>query len=203
MIAVVALGAALAAPIQASPSPPAVDAAAWYLVGGDGAVLAQDNARRPRAMASITKLMTAIVALERTRLSDVVHVSSEGADVGESTADLRAGEKLTVDSLLRAMLVRSANDAADALALYVGDGSTSRFVALMNAKARELGLTDTHFENPHGLDEGGHVSSARDTTELVRYALGVPFIREALGRSEVSLPGGRVFKTTADLPVSC
>jgi D-alanyl-D-alanine carboxypeptidase (penicillin-binding protein 5/6) len=97
------------------------------------------------------------------------------------------------------MLVRSANDAADALALYVGDGSTSRFVALMNAKAHELGLTDTHFENPHGLDEGGHVSSARDTTALVRYALGVPFIHDALGRSTVSLPGGRRFSSTDDL----
>jgi serine-type D-Ala-D-Ala carboxypeptidase (penicillin-binding protein 5/6) len=100
------------------------------------------------------------------------------------------------------MLVRSANDAAEALALYVGKDSTKRFVALMNAKARELGLADTNFENPHGLDAAGNVSSARDVTALVRYALGVSFIRDALSRSTVSLPGGRVFPTTDDLLVS-
>ena len=97
------------------------------------------------------------------------------------------------------MLIPSANDAAEALALHVGRGSADRFVGLMNAKAEELGLSDTHFENPHGLDEAGHVSSARDATTLVRYALGVPFIRDALSRSSVSLPGGRTFATTDDL----
>ncbi|MGH3136433.1 MAG: D-alanyl-D-alanine carboxypeptidase family protein [Gaiellaceae bacterium] len=202
LIAVVALAAALAAPVHASLSPPDVDAAAWYVVGEDGAVLAQGNARRERAIASITKLMTAIVVIERAGLSDVVRVSPRAAGVGESTVYLRAGEELTTAALLRAMLIRSANDAAEALALEVGKGSTSRFVALMNAKARELGLADTHFENPHGLDARGHVSSARDTTALVRYALGVPFIRDALSRSTVSLPGGRVFPTTDDLLVS-
>jgi D-alanyl-D-alanine carboxypeptidase (penicillin-binding protein 5/6) len=69
----------------------------------------------------------------------------------------------------------------------------------MNAKARELGLSDTHFANPHGLDELGNVSSAHDTTLLVRYALGIPFIRETLGRGLVFLPAGRVFPTTDDL----
>ena len=202
LIAVVALAAALAAPVQASPSPPGVDAAAWYLVGEDGAVLAQSNARRERAIASITKLMTAIVALERASLSDVVRVSPLAAGVGESTVYLRAGEELTLAELLRAMLVRSANDAAEALALYVGKDSTKRFVALMNAKARELGLADTNFENPHGLDARGHVSSARDVTALVRYALGVSFIRDALSRSTVSLPRGRDFPTTDDLLMS-
>ena len=97
------------------------------------------------------------------------------------------------------MLVRSANDAAEALALYVGRGSQGRFVALMNAEARKLGLTDTTFANPHGLDEPGHLTSARDTTFLVRYALGIPFIRETLQRTQVSLPGGREFPTTDDL----
>jgi D-alanyl-D-alanine carboxypeptidase len=97
------------------------------------------------------------------------------------------------------MLVPSANDAAEALALHVGKGSIERFVDLMNAKARELGLTDTRFANPHGLDEAGHVSSARDATLLVRYALGVPFIHDALGRETFSLPGRTVFETTDDL----
>jgi D-alanyl-D-alanine carboxypeptidase (penicillin-binding protein 5/6) len=202
LAAAVALAAALAAPVQASPPPVAVDAAAWYLEGEDGAFLAGSNERQQRPIASITKLMTAIVVLERARLSDVVRVPSRAARIGESTVYLRAGEELTVAALLRAMLVPSANDAAEALALHVGKGSTARFVALMNAKGDALGLVDTNFENPHGLDARGHVSSARDATVLVRYALGVPFIRDALDRSTVVLPGGRGFPTTDDLLVS-
>ena len=118
--------------------------------------------------------MTAIVALEQARPSDLVRVSSQAAGIGGSTVYLRAGESLSVGELVRAMLIPSANDAATALALHVGNGSATRFVSLMNAKARELGLVDTTFANPHGLDEPGHVSSARDATLLVRHALGVP-----------------------------
>ncbi len=206
LLPVVAL-VALAAPVQASTGgstataapPPLVGASAWYLVGEDGSVLAQRNARERRAVASITKLMTAIVTLERARLSDLVTVSGRSSRVGESTVYLRAGERLTVSALLRATLVASANDAADALALHVGRGSVTRFVGLMNEKARELGMTETTFVNPHGLDEPGHLSSAADATLLVRYAIGIPFIRDALGRSSVTLPSGRVFPTTDDL----
>jgi serine-type D-Ala-D-Ala carboxypeptidase (penicillin-binding protein 5/6) len=203
-LAVVALVAALAASAQASSAgaqsaTPQIAASSWYLVGADGEVLARRDAGRARAIASITKLMTAIVVLERARLDEVVHVSPNAASVGESTVYLRAGEELTVAELLRATLIPSANDAAEALALHVGRGSADRFVELMNAKAEELGLSDTHFRNPHGLDESGHVSSARDVTALVRYALGVPFVRDALSRSSVSLPGGRTFASTDDL----
>ena len=201
LLGVVAL-AVLATPVQASTEPaegPALPAAAWYLVGEDGAVLAQQSSRRSRAIASITKLMTAIVALEEARPSDLVQVSSQAAGVGGSTVYLRAGEELTVGELVRAMLIPSANDAAAALALHVGDGSTARFVSLMNAKARELELVDTTFANPHGLDEPGHVSSARDATHLVRYALGVPSIRDALERSSFSRAGGEELPTTDDL----
>ena len=202
LAAAVAIAATVATPVRASPPAVDVDAAAWYLEGPDGAFLAGNNERQQRPIASITKLMTAIVVLERGRLSDVVRVSSRAARVGESTVHLRAGEELTVAALLRAMLVPSANDAAEALALHVGKGSTDRFVALMNAKGDELGLVDTNFENPHGLDVRGHVSTARDATVLVRYALGVPFLRDALDRSTVVLPGGREFPTTDDLLVS-
>jgi D-alanyl-D-alanine carboxypeptidase (penicillin-binding protein 5/6) len=206
LLAVVALVAGLGAPVQASngtstvtPAAPRVSAAAWYLEGQDDAVLAQHNARARRPIASITKLMTAVVTLEHARLSDVVTVSPRAAGIGESTVFLRPGERLTVSDLLRGMLIRSANDAAEALALHVGRDSAAHFVALMNSKARELGLTDTTFVNAHGLDAAGHLSSARDTTRLVRYALGIPVIRETLDRSVVVLPGGRVFPTTDDL----
>ncbi|HSI97503.1 MAG TPA: D-alanyl-D-alanine carboxypeptidase family protein [Gaiellaceae bacterium] len=205
LLAVVALLAVLAAPVQASSgdstktaAEPRVAAAAWYLVGEDGAVLSAHRARQRRAIASITKLMTAVVTLERASPSDVVTVSPRAAGVGEATVYLRAGERLSVAEVLRATLIRSANDGAQALAIHVG-GSVPRFVAFMNAKAEELGLTDTSFRNPHGLDAPGHVSSARDTTLLLRYALGVPFIRDALGRTTVTLPGGRDFTTTDDL----
>jgi serine-type D-Ala-D-Ala carboxypeptidase (penicillin-binding protein 5/6) len=204
LFAAVALAAALAAPVRASsadsqPAEPQIAAASWYLVGEDGSVLARGNPGEPRAIASITKLMTAAVVLERARLTDVVQVSSRAAGVGESTVYLRTGEELTVAELLRATLIPSANDAAEALALHVGKGSVDRFVELMNAKAHELGLSETSFENPHGLDETGHVSSARDVTKLVRFALGVPFIRDSLQSSSVTLPGGRTFPTTDDL----
>ena len=198
---------ALAVPVSAvsadaQSAEPQIAAASWYLVGEDGSVLAGGEPGSPRAVASITKLMTAVVALEQARLTDVVRVSPSAASIGESTVYLRAGEELSVADLIRATLIPSANDAAQALALHVGRGSADRFVGLMNAKAEELGLSDTNFENPHGLDESGHVSSARDATVLVRYALGVPFIRDALSRSTVSLPGGRTFPTTDDLLVT-
>ncbi len=193
--------AVLATPIEASTKatePPALPAAAWYLVGEDGAVLAQQGSRRARAIASITKLMTAIVALEEARPSDPVRVSPLAAGVGGSTVYLRGGEVLSVGELVRAMLIPSANDAAAALALHVGNGSTARFVSLMNARAQELGLVDTRFVNAHGLDEPGHVSSARDATLLVRHALEVPPIRAALGESSFSI-SGQAFPTTDDL----
>ena len=202
LLAVVVLLAAFAAPVQASSEPPLLEASAWYLVGEDDAVLAQRSSRRPRAIASITKLMTALVALEEARPSDVVRVSADAASIGGSTIFLRGGEELTVAGLVRATLVPSANDAATALALHVGDGSTARFVALMNAKASELGLRDTTFANPHGLDEAGHLSSARDATALIRHALGVPLIRDALARSSFLHGNGREFPTTDDLLVS-
>jgi D-alanyl-D-alanine carboxypeptidase (penicillin-binding protein 5/6) len=206
LLAVVVLAAALAVPVQASDiesartaEGPRIDASAWYLVGEDGVVLAQRNARRARAVASITKLMTVLVALEHARPSDVVRVSPLAAQVGGSTIFLRAGDELTVAELVRGALIPSANDAATALAAHVGDGSLARFVSLMNAEARELGLRDTSFVNPHGLDAAGHVSSARDATVLVRHALGVPIVRDALSRSSFSHPAGREFETTNDL----
>ncbi|HEY6113333.1 MAG TPA: serine hydrolase, partial [Gaiellaceae bacterium] len=181
---------------------PQIAADSWYLVGEDGSVLSRNAPGSERAIASITKLMTAVVALEQTDLQDVVRVSAPVSRVGESSASLRTGEELSVAQLVRAMLVPSGNDAADALALHIGRGSADRFVDLMNAKADELGLADTNFENPHGLDEQGHVSSARDATTLVRFALGIPFLRDAMSRETVTLPGGRTLTTTDDLLAS-
>jgi D-alanyl-D-alanine carboxypeptidase (penicillin-binding protein 5/6) len=203
ILAPAAFLAILAAPALASTSGssvvPPVQARAYYLAGDDGAVLAARNARQKRAIASITKLMTVVVALERTALADVVRVPPGASRVGESTVYLLPGERMTVADLARAALVPSANDAATALAIHAGGGSLAHFVALMNEKAAALGLSDTHFVNPHGLDAPGHVSSARDATLLVRYALGVPFIRASLERTSLTLPGRGTFRTTDDL----
>jgi D-alanyl-D-alanine carboxypeptidase (penicillin-binding protein 5/6) len=199
LVAVFCWTAGSVAPAQAAEPAPELPVAAWHLVGEDGEVLAEHRADERRAIASITKLMTAVVTLEHAQLSEEVTVAPRAARLGESTANLRTGEQLPVSTLLRALLVASANDAADALATHVGDGSTARFVDLMNAKASVLVMEETHFVNPHGLDEPGHVSSAEDATKLLRYALGIPFIRDAVDRTSVELPGGREFPTTDDL----
>lgn len=198
--ALVLAAAALVAAAGASASPPRVQAVA-YLVqnAATGEVLASRNARERRAPASITKLMTVLVALERARLDDVVTVTKKAAAVGESSIFLEPGERITVADLARAALIQSANDAAYALAAHVGGGSVPRFVALMNAKARALGLSDTRFLNPDGLDALGHVSSARDVTRLARVAMRNPFVRETVRLQSASIAGGRTLHTWNDL----
>ena len=188
-----ALAAALALAVAAVAAPPPVDAEA-YLVqnAGTGEVLAAFDEREQLPMASITKLMTAIVALERVSVDDVATVSQRTAAVGESTINLQPGERVTIGDLLRAALVQSANDAANAIAAYVGRGSVARFVAMMNRRAHELGLTDTHFVNPDGLDAHGHVSSARDVTKLARVAMNKPFIRETVKLVDTTAAGRRL-----------
>jgi D-alanyl-D-alanine carboxypeptidase (penicillin-binding protein 5/6) len=201
LLALVAVALAACAVVTAvTAAPPPVAAPAYIVRGGPAAVVlaarAPDVARAP---ASMTKLMTVLVALEHARLSDVVTVSPEAARVGESSVMLRPGERLTVRDLAIAALVPSANDAATALAVSVGHGSIPRFVAMMNAKAKELGLSSTHFENPHGLDQPGHMSSARDLTTLLTAALRNPFIRTWSTRSTATIAGGRTLTSTDDL----
>ena len=197
-VAVLATVLLVAAPALASP--PRVGGRA-YLVenAATGEVLLRHNDRERLPIASITKLMTVLVALERVRLDDVVIVSRRAAAVGESTINLRLGERLSVRELIEAALIQSANDAAVALADYAGRGNVAGFVALMNAKARRLGLTDTHFVNPDGLDDPGHYSSARDVTKLARIAMHAPFVREIVGRTGVTIAGGRRLRTWNDL----
>ncbi|MBA2460399.1 MAG: D-alanyl-D-alanine carboxypeptidase [Actinobacteria bacterium] len=173
-------------------SPPPVEADAYYVQNAaTGDVIAQLDERERVPIASITKLMTALVTLERSRPDEIVTVSRSAAAVGESTINLQAGERITVADLLRAALIQSANDAANALAVHVG-GNVPRFVALMNARARELGLSDTHFVNPDGLDAPGHVSTARDVTKLARIAMRKPFIRETVRLVETTAAGRRL-----------
>ncbi len=134
LFALLAAGTAVAA---TAPAPPAVDAAAYLVVGDlDGRVLAARDADRARPIASITKLMTVLVALDRLGLDEIVTVPPAVAGIGESSIQLRAGERISVRDLAIAALVPSANDAATALALAAGEGSVERFVKAMNARAR-------------------------------------------------------------------
>lgn len=187
-------------PVPATGAPPGIQAQAYLVRGSvDGDVLAARAPDERRAMASITKLMTVLVALEHSRLGDVVTVTPAVARIGESTIFLRAGERMTVRDLAIAALVPSANDAATALAVHAGRGSVTRFVAMMNAKARALGLRHTAFRNPHGLDQAGHYSSARDVVALLAAALRNPFVREWAGAHRAAISGGRVVESTDDL----
>ena len=193
----IALGAVAHA---AAGAPPAIFAPAYLVRGGvDGAVLAERAADTQRRVASITKLMTVLVALERSNLDDTVLVSPRAAHVGGSTIRLRVGERIGVRDLAIGALLPSANDAATALAEHAGGGSAARFVRLMNAKARALGLRHTRFANPHGLDEEGHHSSARDVVALLIAALRDPFIRTWSARKSATIAGGRMVESTDDL----
>jgi len=194
-----ALVATLSVAVAAAAAAPPVQAEAYLVQNGiTGEVLASHDAREQLPMASITKLMTALVAVENRRLDDVVTVTQGAAGVGESTINLRPGERIPLRDLIRAALVQSANDAAHAIAAHIGNGSVARFVALMNERARELLLTDTHFVNPDGLDAPGHVSSARDVTELAFAAMRVPFIRETVRLVNTSA-AGRLLRNWNDL----
>lgn len=146
------------------------------LVTSDGRVLWAREPDSERAMASTTKIMTAVVALEQGDPSDTVIVSERAARIGQAAARLRAGTGYPMRTLLEALLVRSGNDASIAVAEHVG-GSVEAYVEMMNAKATELGMDRTSFENPHGLDAPGHYTTAADLATLARYAMADPEFR--------------------------
>ncbi len=170
---------------------PGVKMSAGILVTEDGRVLWSRNADTKRAMASITKIMTAVVALENSRPDEVVTVPEAARSVGESTSFLRPGANIQMADLLEALLVKSGNDAAITVAHHVANDEKG-FVAMMNAKAAELGLVNTHFANSHGLDAAGHHSSAADIAVLARYAMRNAEFRRYVGTktAEVTYPDG-------------
>ena len=136
-----------------------------------GRVLYSENIHEMRSIASITKLMTALVAVEQTQdLSQIVTVGAESCEIEGSSIYLRPGEQISVEALLYGLLLRSGNDAASALAVQCG-GSVDGFVALMNEKAQTLGMEHTHFTNPSGLSDENHYSTAYDMALLTRACL--------------------------------
>lgn len=156
------------------PPAPAVSAVSWILFDDSAdwtiASLDPDVHRSP---ASTTKMMTALVAADHASFDEIVTVGAGATEAGEAEIGLVASERVAMGDLISAMLVRSANDAAEAAAEHVG-GSIEGFAQMMNEKAVELGMTNSHFTNPHGLDEPDHYSSAADLLIMARAILNNP-----------------------------
>jgi D-alanyl-D-alanine carboxypeptidase (penicillin-binding protein 5/6) len=163
---------------------PQLGARAWVLIDArTGERLASHAAARRLPIASTTKLMTAYVALRELRLAKLVRAAPYAADYGESLLELRPGQRISVRDLLYGLILRSGNDAAYDLALAAA-GSEARFVRQMNLRAAALGLADTHYANPIGLDEPGNYSSAGDLATLGQRLLRIPaFARIAAART--------------------
>ena len=161
--------------------------AAYLLDTSTGEVLYEKNADEELPMASTTKIMTAIVVLEHASLTESAVVSERASSTGESSAWLEKGEVLTVDQLLHALMVQSANDSAIALAEHVA-GSVEAFVEMMNEKCTELGAFHTRFANPHGLDQSGHYTTARDLALISSYAMRNPVFRELVVADGYQIP---------------
>ncbi|MBQ8510712.1 MAG: D-alanyl-D-alanine carboxypeptidase [Clostridia bacterium] len=154
-----------------------------------GRVVYEKDADTRRPMASTTKIMTALVALEQTDLAREVSVAGEAVGVEGSSVYLETGDKLKMEDLVYALLLESANDAAAAIAIDVA-GSVEGFAELMNAKAAELGLTNTHFTNPHGLDSEEHYTTARDLATLAAHALQNETFRRIVSTYRYTIPMG-------------
>lgn len=192
IVLVLAVALSVARPALAAGDGPIVRAPAAILVEpATGDVVFQRNAHQERPVASTTKLMTALLTLERERLGTTFTTVRYRAAPAESVIGLRAGERMTVADLMRGLLLASANDAAATLATRVG-GTRERFVRLMNERAHQLGLHDTHYSNPIGLDQEGNHSSAEDLVKLTLILRRNAFFRAVTNLPSATLKtGGR------------
>ncbi len=169
---------------------PSVSAKSAILMDAQsGEIYYRKNADAPMGMASTTKLMTAVVALSLCEPDTVISVSREAVGVEGSSVYLVEGEKLTLKELLYALLLSSANDAAVAIAVSVS-GSVEAFAAEMNSYAKRMGLTRTHFENPHGLYAEEHYTTARELALIAREALKYELIAEIVASKKATIPQG-------------
>ena len=177
------LAAVLLFPVQAG----AISAHKAILLDADtGRALYEKDADSRSLIASTTKIMTALIVCEQCNVLDRMRIPKEAVGIEGSSIYLREGEVLTVQELLYGMMLHSGNDAAVALAIYCG-GTVEGFAGLMNDKARQLGLTGTHFENPNGLDSPGHYSTARDLAVLAAYAMGNPIFAQTVSTKTVKI----------------
>ena len=177
------LAAAVFFPISAG----AVSAKRAYVLDGvSGRVLFEKNPDEQSLIASTTKIMTALIVCEQCNVLDRMRIPKEAVGIEGSSMYLKEGEVLTLQELLYGLMLSSGNDAAVALAIYCG-GTVEGFAGLMNDKARILGLQNTHFENPNGLDSPGHYSTARDLAVLAEYAMENPIFAKTVSAKTVKV----------------
>jgi D-alanyl-D-alanine carboxypeptidase (penicillin-binding protein 5/6) len=180
-------------PLHAQTKPPyphqPIGAQAYILEDVDtGRILAQHNAHQRMFPASLTKTMTALVAIEKGDLNKVVRIGPNPPKTGESSVNLLEGETFTLADLVRAALIHSANDACVAIAEAVA-GNVPSFVKMMNVKAEEIGAKQTHFANPHGLHDPNHYTTPYDLALIVRRAMTHSFFNEVVATKEYTLHG--------------
>ncbi|MBE6565051.1 MAG: D-alanyl-D-alanine carboxypeptidase [Ruminococcaceae bacterium] len=167
----------------------ALSAEAYVLMEAEsGGIVCEKQADKRLPMASTTKIMTALVAMEAMPLDEKVRIPKEAVGIEGSSVYLKEGEVLTLEELLYALLLASANDAAEAIAIAVA-GSVSAFAERMNRRAEELGLTDTHFTNPHGLFDEAHYTTARELAAIAREALENEDFARIVSSGRASIPG--------------
>lgn len=188
-IFVVIFGASAIKPVEASDLllPEIQGRAAILIDESSGRILYQKNANMRMSPASLTKIMTALLVIENGNLDKQVRISKRAAETGESSIWLETGEALTRRELLYALMLNSANDAAVALAESV-DGNMEKFVQRMNARARQLGLRNTHYCNPHGLEAPDHYTTAYDLAFLTRKAMADPLFRKIVATKTAEIP---------------
>ena len=182
-VAVGILAAILFLPVRAG----AISAECAILIDGEtGRVLYEKQAEEKSLIASTTKIMTALVICEQTNVLDRVKIPKEAVGIEGSSMYLKEGEVLTVQELLYGLMLQSGNDAAVALAIYCG-GTVEGFTELMNDKAHRLGMTQSHFANPNGLDSPGNYSTARDMALLTAYAMQNPIFAQTVSTKTITI----------------
>ena len=149
-------------------------------------VLYEKSAYQKVAMASTTKIMTCIIALENSNLNDIVTISKEADSIHGSTVGIKANTKISMQDLLYGLMLRSGNDCAIAIAEHIS-GNVEKFANLMNEKASSLGLTNTHFVTPHGLDDDNHYTTAYELAILTNYALKNPVFRKIVSTKNYTM----------------
>ena len=182
-VAVGILAAILFLPVKAG----AISAECAILIDAQtGRVLYEKQAEEKSLIASTTKIMTALVICEQTNVLDRVKIPKEAVGIEGSSMYLKEGEVLTVQELLYGLMLQSGNDAAVALAIYCG-GTVEGFTELMNDKAHRLGMTQSHFANPNGLDSPGNYSTARDMAILTAYAMQNPIFAQTVSTKTITI----------------
>lgn len=173
---------------------PDVEAKSAIILCGDtGEIIWEKNADEKMEPASMTKLMTALLAVENLKPDQEVEVTGEAAAMPETKIYLQTGEKITVEELLYRLLLESGNDAAIALAIATA-GSVEDFAAMMNERAKEIGCTNTNFVNPSGLADENHYSTARDMVMIAKEALSNETVRKIAGTAEHTIPATNAYE---------